>query len=151
MQSWTQISLAGLGPAPGLERQLERELEGTRAALLEQRVQAPQSLVQHGAGAQEDWTYAHKSERIGEVGVIEQVEGVRAELQVHAFRDRKRPRQREIDLRQPKPAEVVSALAALCSGIRSRERQRIQGLSRRGVGAGDPDRQPGIPVCTWPG
>jgi hypothetical protein len=88
-------------------------LKGTRAALLKERTESSKTLVQHGPGSKKDRIRANQGQRIRKIRVVQKVESVCAELDVHTVADRKLPGQGQVNLRKPESSDIVPAFGTL--------------------------------------
>jgi hypothetical protein len=68
-----------------LKSQSKRELQGAGATLLEEWIQTAQSLVQHLGRRLLGGSKKHESLRIRKIGMIQNVECIRAKLKTEAF------------------------------------------------------------------
>lgn len=98
------LTVQGLMPPTGhspsgSECEFERQLQRSRAAFLKERVEAAEALVEHRGRLEKAWAQANERLRIRKVGVIQDVECIRAELEIHAVRQREASGEREINLR----------------------------------------------------
>src|SRR5438876_426740 len=95
------------------EAQFQGQLKGARSALLKYGIQAAETLIRHRRRTEKCRAKPDKSKWVGEVGMVEQIECVRAELQSNAICYRKFPAERQIHLRQSKTTNIVPALGPL--------------------------------------
>src|SRR6202034_1303265 len=115
----------GRGSKPELQRQLER----ARSAFLKKRIEPAQRLIQHRQGEKFGRRVRNFLGRgVGEVRMIQGVEGIGAKLQMHPLGDRKSTCQRNVDLGQPKTRNVVSWLVSLLAAGRGQKCRRIYSL-----------------------
>jgi hypothetical protein len=102
---------------------------------LEEGIQSTaQSLIEHGLRLETEGTKLKIPGRVGEVWMVEGIEGIRAELEIHPFGDREFPTQGEVHLHQAKAGDVISPLCPLPDNGRYGKGRWIQTLAARGSG-----------------
>lgn len=104
------------------EGQTQRELQGSRAALLKQWIKPTQSLIEHLRSPSLRGTGENQPAWAGEIRMIQDVERIRPTLKVQFFRKRKSFGYGKIKLGKTEPRDVVSSFGSLLSRRRPDKR-----------------------------
>ena len=95
------------------EVQLQGQLEGPGTALLKQRHQTAEGLIQHSCGTEIGRPELDISKGIREVRMVEKIKGVGAKLQIDVFAYWEFSSSRKVHLCQAKAGNVIPAFRSL--------------------------------------
>ena len=128
----------------GLENQLQGQLRRARAADLIQRIEAASLAAASQRGSQHLGRLAeerrtHVVGRRAEVGVVEDVEKIRARLKRKPLPEFELPPQRQIDLRRAESGQGIASQISLDRSGGCRERRLVDSLSAGYVRIGNPE------------
>ena len=122
-----------------LESQLQRQLKGPGTALLKERVQSSEPLVQHLSREKVCRSRIDLGKGVRKIRVIEYVKCVCAELEADPFGDCKFPGNRKIDLHQIEAGNVVEPLDAHLAASLTGEGRLSHARLERDAGCVCPD------------